>query len=65
MTRNEKRQYQLLMLDILDLTFKRPHPYWLIALFMDVSWQRVHQIEQRALRKLRIAHRKSIARDTK
>jgi len=53
-----RKKQQLLMLDILDLTFMRPHSYKLIALFMGVSWQYVWQIEQKALRKLRIAERK-------
>ena len=51
---NQRRMQQLLMLDILDLTFPRPHTQRLIAAFTGISYQAVQQIEQRALRKLRL-----------
>jgi DNA-directed RNA polymerase sigma subunit (sigma70/sigma32) len=41
-------------LAILAATTKPPHDYREIAAYMGLSWQRVHQIEQRALRKLRL-----------
>jgi len=41
-------------LAILAATKKPPHELKEIAAYMGVSWQRVWQIEQRALRKLRV-----------
>ena len=42
-------------LAILAATSKPPHSLRVIAAYMGLSWQRVSQIEQRALRKIRAA----------